>query len=201
MFTATFDTRELERGVRRLVGDQMPFAVALTLTKTAKDAQSDERHAAAGSMTLRNNWVQRGFQVTAARKSDGIDRMQAVVGHRDWYIEQQMGEPSVTRTPRSKRHLYVPLRGVRKSKGQRIRRNNRPGALLKKKNIFFIESKGKTFIARVGRGDRITLMYMQLRRQRIDPVASFKNVFLQSVAQKIGNNFLESASTALKTRR
>jgi len=200
MITATLDTRQFERGIRRLVGRDLPFAMALTLTSTAKDVRVAEQTAASATMTLRSRWVHRGFQVTAAQKSDGIDRMESRVGHRDWYIAQQMGESTTTRTPRSKRYLYVPLSGVRKHKRQKIRRSQSPGALLRQKTIFFLESKGRTYIARILSG-QVTLMYIQIKRQPIDPKASFKQVFEVVVRNNIGFRFIEAAKRAIETRR
>lgn len=87
--------------------DQIPFATALALTRTAQDAQAEVRRGLKSRFTVRNNFVEKGILFSAAKK----DTLQATVFSRDDFMILQ--EKGGTKTPRGA-SISVPMEGGNK---------------------------------------------------------------------------------------
>lgn len=82
-FSVDVNLPDLSRWIGDIAARQLPYATAVALTRTAADAQAFVRRGLPGAFHLRRSWVLLGVRIVAARKSDGLARMQSVVGHRD----------------------------------------------------------------------------------------------------------------------
>ncbi len=132
-FKETFDKVGRQLGV--LERQEIPFAIARTLTEIAIEARDEERSQARRRFTLRNKWVERGIQARSATKRD----LTAEVGSRDWFMAEQ--ETGAQRRPRRASVIAVPIE-VRPSLKQRVLRSKFPSRLVKKKNVFFGTLRG-----------------------------------------------------------
>ncbi len=105
--------------------EQMPFATALALTKTAQLAQADVRAQLSESFTLRNSWVSKGIRILPARKDD----LAATVYTKDYFMALHvMGGD---RVPASPGKDAVPV-GARANKRDFTRKKYWAGKLLAK---------------------------------------------------------------------
>lgn len=105
--------------------NQIPFATALALTKTAQDAQLEVRRGLKSHFTIRNNFVEKGILFSAAKK----DTMTAAVFSRDDFMVLQ--EKGGTKTPRG-RSISVPM----DSKSGIVKRGKRPRDLQGSAGVF-----------------------------------------------------------------
>jgi len=107
--------------------NQVPFAVALALTRTAQDAQAEVRRGLRSRFTLRNTFVEKGILFSAAKK----DTLSATVYSRDDFMILQ--EKGGVKTPRGS-SLSIPIEAGTK-KGI-IRGSDRVRALSSKPGVF-----------------------------------------------------------------
>jgi hypothetical protein len=170
----------------------------------AKDAQAEVRGEIERNMIVRRPWVQRGIQVSAARKGDGLQSMQAEVGSRDWFMADQLGEYAVRRG--GNKRQFLPY-GVRRSIFQVIPARFRPGRLTgaAKSNdgqFFFKRGRGgRSVLYQKMRGDRLRLMYTVGKQQTIKPKASLRDI-AEGVARRNGpREFIRQMQAAIKTAR
>lgn len=107
---------------------QFPFASALALTRTAQDAQLEERRELPRRFTIRNNWVSQGIRIRQATKAN----LESVVFQKDDFMLLQ--ETGGTHSPRGA-NLAVPI-AARENKRQIVPAGKRPNALKGKPGIF-----------------------------------------------------------------
>ncbi|MDP3938462.1 MAG: hypothetical protein Q8R92_10020, partial [Deltaproteobacteria bacterium] len=60
--TVEFKTEPVTRFLERVIRDQIPFASALALTRTAQDARDSVIAGLDSKFILRNNWVKGGIR-------------------------------------------------------------------------------------------------------------------------------------------
>lgn len=195
------DTLKFNRHLTALARKQIPFATALSLTTTAKDVQADTRDQIRDSMTVRRKGVLAGVGIRAARKSDGLTRMSSEVGHRDWYMKEQMGNKTVTRRPASGQFLMIP-RAVRKSKKASISKGRRPRPLVEKPKFFLKKTDGNrtAVYQRYGtkKKPKLRLMYSGTTKQTINPKFNFYDHANRTIRRSGQRNFNRAMGKALK---
>lgn len=200
MYGIKVDTRKFNRHLTDIARRQIPFASAKTLTMTAKDAQKSLQVEIAAVMTLRTPEVNKGVIVTPARKADGIHRMQSIVGHRSWYMAQQMGKRIVTRKPRSGKYEYIP-RGVRKTKTGKISRNYKIKNVFKLKGTYITKPKnGRAAIFKRVNG-RPVLLYSAIKKQTITPKMDMFETSGRVAKKQMPRNFIKAMRSAMRTAR
>lgn len=184
----TPDLKAFARDIERTTRSQLPFVMAKTLTDTAKDGQTGLRDDMAGKMTLRSSWASKGIRIAPARKSDGLKRMQAEVGSKDWFMADQLGEANTIRQPKTSKYRYIP-KAARPTKASKIPKRLRPGAVLSGKYAFVTRSKngGISVFKRTIKG--LTLMYQGIKAQTIKPKVSLRLSVQQSTRAKLVSNF------------
>lgn len=114
--------------------NQIPFAMALALTRTSQDAQLEVRRGLRARFTIRNNWVERGILYKQARK----DNLVASVFSRDDYMVLQ--EKGGAKRPRGS-SVAVPM-DVRTNKKGIVTKANRPRPLIAKPDVFVATISG-----------------------------------------------------------
>lgn len=175
---------------------EVPFATALSLTWTAKDARDAVRARAKKAFTLRTGWVERGIQFRGARK----DTLVAMVGTRDAFLVKQ--ETGGVQRPLKSKRFALPA-GVRKNKQQRITPSKRPKRLLKLKKVFITQTRGGEAIAeRRGRGGKqVRVLYLLRPRTKLEPTFRFERTVTQTVGRVLSKNFGLALGRALATRK
>ncbi len=127
-------TKAIE-GLHSLQKDQIPFALAKSLTATAKDGQAAVKAALPSKFTLRNRFVEGGIRITPAKKNG--PRIEADVhtytansnsGAPGFMARQESGEERVP--VQGRHHIAVPTRYLRQMAPNAIPTELRPRVLL-----------------------------------------------------------------------
>ena len=129
------DITKAVAGLHSLQKDQIPFALARTLTFTAKDAQAAVKASLPSKFTLRNRFMENGIRIKPAEKNDG--RIEADVhtftsnsrtGAPGFMDKQENGGERVP--VQGRHHLAVPTRYLRQMAPDVIPTELRPSTLL-----------------------------------------------------------------------
>ena len=199
-----FPIEKVRRQFNDLKRKQMPFAMALAITQTAKDARESIRKEMSAEMQLRSNFLTRAsqLQVISANKNDGLHRMKAIIGHKHWAMAQQMGNQSVTRTPNRARYLFKPI-AVKRTKTGRIPKRLKPSHVLDQKNVYLHKGpKGPAIYQHYGQGKQSRrLLYVLVRHQKINPAMSMSKTVSKVTAKQLSKNFGSAMRRALRTRK
>jgi hypothetical protein len=178
---------------------QIPFAMALALTRTAKEVQREEIAHIRSAFTVRGSWLREGGKfgvgITPASKQDLV----AVVESRAPWLEEH--EEGANRTPAGS-HFAIPQADIRRTKTQVIARSHRPKAL---KRAFKIQTmKGiPLLLQRIGRGKRSALrvMYQLTGKAKIEPRLQFFETGRAVVERAWKQIFSEALDRAIRTAR
>lgn len=134
---ATDDIVLDDRDFRRRLVDrrkQIPFAIALALTRTAQAAQANLRGKLSTDFTIRSTFTAKGIRIRPAKK--GNLEAGAEVGSIDRRMATQAtGGVDV--------HPSVPTKAVRTTPGARTPPSRWPGKLAKRRRAFFQTVNGK----------------------------------------------------------
>lgn len=190
---------ELKRYFEALAKNQLPFATAKALTKTAQDVQAAVIAKLPGQFTLRTQWYKPntpfGFKVDRATKQNPIAR---VYTRAPWMQLQETGGVKAVAGKR----LAVPTTQVRRTKRDLIPKNQRPRAIAM---AFPLQTKrGTTILAvRVGRGRKsiLKLMYTLTPKANVPARLHFAETAGQVVDSKWRANFENAIDHALRTAR
>lgn len=138
------DIDKFEREVDDATRRQIPFALALTLTRTAQDARDYVRQHLEAHFYVRGSYVPRSFQATPAKKSDREPA--AIIGslYEPMALHAEGGEKTGSRGT-----VGVPV-WARATKDDRTRPSRFPQRLAKRENFFLAPFSRTPF--RVGRG-------------------------------------------------
>ncbi len=201
--TVKVDADAAIRSVKGIADSQLPFAIALALTKTAEDVRNEIVTGLPGKFTLRNTWwrarTRYGFNVGVAKKHD----------HRAWVFTRApwMGlqETGGIKTPRGKM-IAIPTSNVRRTKTQMITRGQRPGALLRKgkRKGFFAETKSGqlAIFQRTGRHRYpIRAMYQLRPTAKISERLRMVRTAQETVPKVWEKNFTDAFNEAIRTAK
>lgn len=160
------DVWKVRRALSRMVDKQAPFATAVALTRTAKDAQKTLRHDLARQFTIRDHWTEKGIRIRPARKADW-PRQVAAVGSRDQYMARQAS--GGIKRGRGGRRVAVPVR-ARKRPTSRTKPRQWPGRQLQRSRYFKLKLRagGVGVFRRYGRGrGDIRLQWWLVKRVKV----------------------------------
>lgn len=198
------DTKALVRQLDLFAADQMPFATALALTKTAQAARDQVRQELPERFTIRRPWVPRGVTIDPATKAD----LTAEVGSMDEFMIRQ--EEGGTKRPKRKM-LAVPTDQLQRTKTGAISKANRPGKVLKQKKAFIITATsqakrarpGTVMIARRKSKQRypIEVLYSLTPRAEVPPRWEFENTVRGVVDEQLGPQFIKAMDRAVVTAK
>lgn len=171
---------------------QMPFAIALALTRTAQDAQQEVKGQLPSRFVLRNGWTARNIRIQAASKSG----LEATITAPDYMAKQETGE-----TERAKRrYLVAPAPAI----GNRIAPAwMRPGAVLRQPRTFILEAGGSVAIAqRKGRKAKpLRILWWLTPTQRNTERFEFGDTSAKVVERRFAIRFQEAFARAVATAR
>lgn len=220
------DAHALKSFLTNLEMKQIPYATAVSLTRTAQEAQAAVKSGLSGKFIQRNKWTSGGIIFQRAEKSDWPNT-HSIIGSRDEYMIKQEEGGSVA--PKNKRHA-IPVE-ARPSKTQLIPRKNRIGNLkfdfklpqggrpLGSKNgskrtpqpfIAIVNSKKMGLYIRTGeyynRNGRSMEKFKLLYRLQDKPTKYSKKEWLEKEVVKIANenlqdNFEQALAEAMQNAR
>lgn len=187
----TLDISRLITGI-----NQVPFAAAMALTRTAQDAQLELRRQLPQRFTIRNTWVSQGIRIVPATKTS----LQSVVFSRDDFMVRQ--ETGGTKTPTSGSSIAVP-EGVRVNKRGIVTAANRPRRLLEKPRTFIATIGGVRGIWQRTTKQRLPLrlLYALVPAVRVAARFGFEATIRKIVDQRFSRQFELAFLTALRGRR
>jgi hypothetical protein len=180
---------------------QVPFATALALTMTAKDAQTDVRGALGDSFTIRSKYVERGIRIKAATKRD----LTAEIGSRADFMRAQ-AEGGIKEPRGGRAGIAIPLDGARPTPTTMTPRSKWPGALMRRKKDrhWVMDIKGRpTLVRAVGEGDgaRIEPVYLIASRVRVPERWPLEEQVTAVISAKWAVNGVKALKRAMATRK
>lgn len=200
MLTVDVDTKQLANSLLRAPRNQVPFAVAMALTRTAQGIQQQLKQDVDKRFTLRNNFVRNAIRFDKATKRD----LSAVVGvatsaryDTDFMERQEFGG---LKTPRG-RHLAIPVEAGRGKRGI-IRKSQRPRALLENEKRYFTGFIKGTYglWKRVKKGE-LKLIYKMPQKGQVKERLGLRDTVGRQMQAKFNKNLFDALDYAARTAR
>lgn len=179
-------------GIRK---KQIPFATAVALTRTARDANEAVRESLPKKFTIRSKGLLKGWRVEPARKKDWPN-CQAGVGSKDafWLLHERGG------TKRAKSGtIAIPTKAVKRTKAGRVQKSQRPSPLIEKGRAF--PTKTTIEKSKAGRKDRRRLLFFRRKSVRIKKGLGAGKTVLTSTRKVYGTHFERELRAAMKSHR
>lgn len=181
---------------------QLPFAIAVGLTKAAQEGQRAARSDLPNRFTIRSPFIARNMRIRAATKA----RQRAEVfwrgpaGSRFGETLERHELGGVKRP--EKRYLALP-RNVKRGSGGKIPKSQRPGVLLTRKRVYVQEvSGGKAIYRRGSKGSPPTLLYfLTPRPAQIDAALHFRETVTDRARRVWRREFGKAFARAIASRR
>lgn len=179
---------------------QVNFALAVGLTKTARDGQAGSLKALGATFTLRGNWFDQGnkfgIKITPATKA----KLESSVGtDADWLLPS---ETTGIKQIAGKRILQAVIGGARPAFASKLVRRLKPKAMGKK--AFVLKTKaGPMLFYRKGRGKRKNLqaLFFMDRAVKVKQKSVLFDPVRVAVETKLQSNFDSALVEALRTAR
>jgi len=194
MLAISVNLKEFKRGLDDIARQQLPFAIAKTLTDLAKEAQLQIRSSIPKLFHVRSTWTEKGVRIEPARKADLISRgsCQSVVKDIDRHMLLQ--ETGGIKRPTKSRRVAVPVPGFAqgaRGAGGRIKATKMPAPLLhefkgKRKPFLMKTSAGNSIIAqRIGKGRAVKALYALEPLVKIHARFGFAQTVVNVVHRKV----------------
>lgn len=152
---------------------QTTFALASSLTMTAKDIQTSTIKKLGEAFTIRNNWNQPSNALGVRIKPATKQKLEAWVGTAADFLEKFVREPEgsiVLKLPKGD-FLAIPTSNVRRTKKDIIRATQRPQRLRGKRDIVLPMQSGRGMVLFQERGRGVNLkrvaLYILVPRAKI----------------------------------
>lgn len=190
--------------LNKLQKEQIPFATALALTRTAQDAQRFIKDDMPRRFTIRRKFVLKGVKIVPAKKRDiinfGLASSEVFSKDRFMWIHEPGG---VKKAPSGKKHLAIPSPLIRTSKNRVVPKSRYVAKVLQNKKKFFIDMDRKNRPAVFKRVTKNkTKVAFWLRPQvKIKPRWNFGKTAARAVRLKFVKNFNAAMRKALATAR
>jgi len=192
---------DIEKAIAKLKSiteaQQLKFAVAKALTKTAYDVQAEVRKNMPNRFILRRQWIVQGIRVEKATKA----KLEAVVYSRDKFMGiQETGGP---RSP-LRNYIAIPTSMVKRTKTDLIAKSDRPKALGDKAEI--IEMNGHKWLAlkkarKGANGQRLKLLYLLVPRTQMKERLGLGKDGMKMARARFVDNLEQALKDAVATAR
>lgn len=176
--------------------DQLPFATALALTRTARDASDAAREHLPKVFTTRGDKLARSFVAGRAQKSEWPHISVPVGTLAEAMVLQETGG---VKRARSQDGLGIPTRLIRPSKGAKITKAKRPKRLLTKPGV---RKADETIRRSKTRGsDRREIYYLLRPAVKVKKRLGFQAVVTEAFERSYPGCFAAAMNEALKSRK
>ena len=205
---------EVSRALLRVRSDQIPFAIAKTLTVTAKTAKGPVAKRMEQVFTIRakHRVIKTGLGIQSARKKDFPNAFSAI-GHKDdFMVDQEVG--GVRRPKKGRRFRTIPFDVVRigGSHARKIRKPMLPKKLKGKDQYFIEDAKDgrRRIYQRLKRrkrrrdgklGSGVRALYTLARSTRARPRFGFKKTVQTYAARAIPRIFRVEFEKAVRSSK
>lgn len=218
MIQIDIDTKQIERIVGAVNSRQLPFAAALALTQTAKDAQASVRASMPAKFTLRRQWIVNGIRIKPANKTT----LEAWVYSKDAFMARQekggiktgkagggdFTSSSVAEANKGVRarpaggRVAIPTDNVLRNKSDIIRKSDLPAGLGKKA---FVMGRGATQVLarRFSKGKRagLQILYVLKASTHIKPRLGLEDITTKVVERRFAMHFNSAFEQAIRTAK
>lgn len=217
MITIKANGAEFSRELDDVARQQVPFALANTLSRTAEEAVDMNRSKLPGRFTIRTGWIAKGYRVKHARK----DSLLAVISHKDKFMVLQ--EEGGTKTPTTAKSVAVP-EGARPTPSATTPRSKWPGAVLKHAGFVVHKPGFDLLFQRVqhtkrgkvrkskrnlalaalpnkGKDPNVRLMYVLKRAVKIKPALHLVDDVKETLRTRLAINFDGFLKSAIRSAR
>ncbi len=206
--TETIDIKDLKYYLDDMAQEQIPFACAMALTRTAAAVgnhlakQSAQKFHSLTPFSRTHRTARIGGQPSPgssyatlpADKHHGIGKMKATLGNQHWGIAEQIDVSSTIRKPKTSKYLWVPLQGRKRSYG--------PKKALSQKGVFVRNTKkGTLILQRKGKKGKLTPLFLRRRKQTINPKFSMQRVVESRAQRYMDHFFIQAMDRALETAK
>jgi len=173
--------------------DQLPFAIAKTMTESVKAAQSEMIAQAHRVFKVRTSWANQrskyGFRVKTASKRN----LRASVYSNAPFLEGHEGAD--TRTPAGQ-HFAIPQAGVRRTARGLVRKDQRPqrlqGRLFRRGDALYMENR---------RTGKVKYMYALARKAKLPKPLDFYGTTRRAYTETFRRRFAANFDNAVLSRR
>jgi hypothetical protein len=198
-FAIESNAPELVKAFGDIVNRQVPFAVAVALTRVAQDSRDEILGTLGEKFTLRNKRVRRGIQIQRAEKRDWPDSF-ALVGSRDEFmVKHETGEDKKAEKGASR--VAVPTRAVTLTSSGKVPKRQKPRTIRGKPNHFisddqtlFIRTKPKA----TTEGKAVPMFFLR-EKVEIDPVFGFEEQARTTTRRTYAAHFTRELEAAVKS--
>jgi hypothetical protein len=204
--------KEVQDEFRSINADQIPFATALALTRTAQDGQKDIQDVVLPTrFTLRRGpFMRAGIRIRAATKANLVAIVQ------DIHSFMELQETTGLKTPTYGRALAIPLRGARPTMTALIKDDDRPHAVMQRGGfirngvMYAVRQRYKKERRRRGKygpvnasrqRNEVVPMYFLVDRWKWQPRYGFVDDVRKIVEQRFKPNFAGAFAQAVRTAR
>ena len=189
------DITKLHHFLNESVRKQIPFATAVALTRVAQGAVNEVRGTLPRKFNLRSHRLPKGIQMNRAEKKDWPN-ITADVGSKDDFMVLQ--ETGGIKKAKSGSHVAVPTRLVKRTKGGKIRKAQKPSSIMVKKGAIKTSSH---IIRKRTKRNPLALMYTLKSAVRIKPVFGMEETVVQHSRATYGKHFKREFAAALASQR
>ncbi len=223
MATPTFSIQaDVQGAIAQLTAfreDQLPFAMALALNRTAEEAQIAEREHMRHAFTIRREWVLLGVKIdNNERATKSVPIVTIKIDHTRAFLNKF--EEGGTQTPHEGHQaMPIPSEDLKRLASGSISKTMRPKAFGftlwgsgsaatvyrgAKRTIIIQRADGSGGIfQRVGKGKnaRLQLLYSLATKVKVDPRLHFVQTVTKTVQDRFAINFVEFFRYAMSTAR
>ncbi len=189
-FLVKDNIKEFTKDLDNIQKKQIPFATALSLTKTATACQEEIQKQIPQKFNVTKKWWLKqqptGIKITPAKK----DNLKAKVYTNAYFADIQ--EEGGVKTPKTHR-LAVPSKAVAK----KYRKSGGARELLDQKNVF----KNKSGIFKKIGKTKLVLLYVLAKQAVIKKRFGFKEMAHKKALEVFATKFKEALERALQTMR
>ncbi len=176
--------------------DQLPFATALALTRTARDASEAARDHLPKVFTTRGDKLARTFVSGRANKSDWPNITVPVGTLAEAMVLQETGGVKRAKSPLG---LGIPTSLIRPSKGAKITKAKRPKRLLQKPGVRKADETIRR--SKTSGRDRREIFYLLRPAVKIKPRLGFQRVVSEAFERAYPGRFAAAMNEALASRK
>lgn len=205
MLSIEHNAPEVRRWLSKAERDQLPFATAVALTRTARDVASAEIESMRGTLEIRN----RGLLRSAVRSIKASKRdwpNSAAVIHvperLDFLADHALG---ATRRGTQGHRRAIPTKIVKRTAAGKVRAAQRPARILKRKAGYLDErsaairaKSGAKRVRNLGKGATWYLLREQVKIRKVWP---WERTARDTVAEVYGEHFQREFAAALQSKK
>lgn len=176
--------------------DQLPFATALALTRTAWDATKAAQKHLPTVFTTRGDRLARTFRAGRAQKSDWPNISVPVGTLAEAMVLHETGG---VKRARSQDGIGIPTRLIRPSKGTKITKAKRPKRLLQKPGVRKADETIRR--SKTSGRDRREIFYLLRPSVRIKKRLGFQGVVSEAFERAYPGRFVAAMNEALASKK